>query len=349
MNRSSRIACLGAVLCTSFPAVTLRRLLIIICLPSLFALMTGCANIKTCSFRLDFIDDTPSDIADYSIVEVDSHELVQGAPWGGELYSDALTNANSMALTTTESLRNYRLFLKDLSCLEKEELRHEMESIRSNSKDRLPELDAQALLQKCTSAGRHDGNSSEDMISLSRNLASWIWGASQKFSWTMHDLDSMPMLWHLLQIYSNGGIDNSLGRDYWDENKRKCWLQSLAYACILSERCPGLKRLYVDEQSKIRDRVIEHGRVPLPVHVDVVDERRFVFKDCNRRPFAELTMHFNYGYFARAFEEVHMDSKMAVDMAFRALLHRYNKGSRITGDIRHNLETRETKMEVKGL
>ena len=324
----------------------MQRLLTIIWLPTLFVLMTGCAHMKkTCSFQLDFIDGTPSDIGNYSLVEIDSVELLPTAPWGIELYSDALTNVNSMALTTKESLRRYCLFLEDLKCLGMGELRHEMESVMPGVMDRLPELDVQALLQKGASVDGPDNHSFENMFSLSRDLADWIW-ASQKHTWTFKELCSVPMLLNLQAMYSTGGIADILWEVYWDESKRKHRLQSLAYACILSEKYPMVKRLYVDESYKTRDVVMEHGRVPLPVRVDVVDERKFVFKDCNRNPFAELIMCFDYGYFG-AFKEVNMDSKMVVDMALRALLQRCSKGSRIKGDIRHDLETGEIKVEVR--
>ena len=317
------------------------RLLKIIWVPVLLELMTGCAHMKqTCSFRLDFID-APPDIGDYSLVEVNSVKLLRTAPWGFELYSDAMTNVNSMAFTTQKSLRHYRLFLEDLKRLGKGELVREMESVRPGLVERLPDLDVQALLRKRTSIDCPD----DEMISISRDLAGWIW-ASQEHSWTVKELRSVPMLSNLKAIYYWGGIADILGEDYWVEGKRKQRLQSLAYACVLSEKDPVFKRLCVDESHKIRDRMMEHGRVPLPVRVDVVDERKFVFKDCNLRPFAELTMSFDYGY-SGAFKEVNMDSKMVLDLAIRALLQRCNKGSRVMGDIRHDFETGEIQVEVK--
>jgi hypothetical protein len=321
--------------------IFMTRLLTIIWLLTVFVLMTGCSHIKkTCSFRLDFIDDTPSDIADYSIVEVDSKELLRSAPWGIELYSDALTNANSMALITKESLRNYRLFLNCLSFLGTEELKREIESVRLSLGERLPQLKTAALLQKSASASFNNSYSCNEMSSLSRNLASWIWAARRFYS----NLGSMQITRYLRRVYADGSLYAFPRNRDEDEIKRR--LQSLAYGCILSEKCPDAKRLYVDERYKIRYVAMQHGRVPLPVRVDVVDERKFVFKDCNLTPFAELTMCFDYGYFGY-FSEVNMDSKMVLDMAFRALLHRYNKGSRIKGEICHNLETGEIKVDVR--
>lgn len=320
----------------------MRLVLMIIWFPTLLAMMVGCAHTqRTCSFRLDFIDDTPSDIADYSIVEVDSKELLRSAPWGIELYSDALTNANSMALITKESLRNYRLFLNCLSFLGTEELKREIESVRLSLGERLPQLKTAALLQKSASASFNNSYSYNEMSSLSRNLASWIWAARRFYS----NLGSMQITRYLRRVYADGGLYAFPRNRDEDEIKRR--LQSLAYGCILSEKCPDAKRLYVDERYKERDRWMQHGRAPVPVEVKVVDERKFEFKDSDRRPFAQLTMHFNYGYFARAFSEVNMDSKMVLDMAFRALLHRYNKGSRIKGEISHNLETGEIKVDVR--
>lgn len=324
----------------------MTRSLTIIWLLTVFVLMTGCSHIKkTCSFQLEFIDNTPSDIGNYSLVEIDGKELLQSAPWGVELYSDALTNVNSMAMITKESLRRYRLFLKDLKCLGIGGLMQQMESIMPRELNCLPELDVQVFLQKCTSVDNLENYYFENMISLSRNLASWIW-ALQKHSWTVEEFSSNPMLSNLYAIYSNGGIADILSEDYWNESKRIHRLQLLTYACVLSERYPMVKRLYVDENYKIRYVPMQHGRVPLPVSVEVVDERKFVFKDCNLTPFAELTMCFDYGYFG-CFKEVNMDSKMVLDMAFRALLHRYNKGFRIKGEICHNLETGEIKVDVR--
>ena len=329
--------------------VSMLRLLTTLWLLALFVLMTGCAHMKkTCSFQLNFIDDVPSNIGSYSLIEINSVELLPTVPWGIELYSDALTNINSIALTTKKSLCHYRRFLKEMKCLGIEELGREMESVMPREKERLPELDAQAFLQNCASTDCSGNYSFESLVSLSRDLASWIWTLEENIWKSVKDLGSVPMLSNILRMYTWGGIA-VYEADYWDENKknkRKQRLQTLVYACILSEKYPAVKRLYVDEFHKIRERMMQHGRVPVPVHVDVVDKRKFVFRDCNRIPFAELIMCFDYGYFG-GFEEANLDSKMVLDMAFRMLLERKNKGSRIKGDIRHNLETGEIKVDIK--
>lgn len=321
------------------------RLLSSIRLFALFVLLTGCAHKKTCSFRLDIIGDIPSDIKSYSIIEVDSVELLPMVFWGIELYSDALTNVNSMALTTKESLRMYRQFLKNLKGFGLEKLEYEMESVMQGEKNHLPKLDVQALLQDCAFADCSNSNSFENMDSLSKDLSVWIL-TLKKHTWTLEEYDSAPMLSNLEAMYRSGGIEDILWGDYWNESKKKQRLQSIAYACVLSEKYPLVKRLYVDEHYKKRSVVMEHGRAPLPVRVDVVGERKFVFKDWNRNPFAELTMCFDYGYYGY-FKEVNMDSKMVLDMAFRVMLQGRDKGSSINGDIRHNLETGEVEVDVR--
>ena len=67
-------------------------------------------------------------------------------------------------------------------------------------------------------------------------------------------------------------------------------------ALALEKMCPNLLTLHVDEKVITDWFIVDHGRCPLPVNIDLPLRRDFLFSDERGRIFARVSVHLSWGY-----------------------------------------------------